>query len=175
MTKGTGRLPASISIRPSRIPRTSTRVRFDDLRDLFAYLKTLPPVSGRVRNHELPFPYNIRRTLGLWKLLFLDGGPLPPDRSDRRSGTGRLSRQRRRPLRGMSLAAQRPRRGDRGLALHRRAEPGRPGRRSQHHPIQAEELVGGADIAVVLEDGMTPATPTGSAATWSRWCATPRS
>lgn len=55
------------------------RIGFDDLRDLFGYLKTLPPVAGRVRDHDLPFPFNIRRTLGGWKLLFLDGGPFKPD------------------------------------------------------------------------------------------------
>ena len=38
-------------------------------------------VSGRVRDHDLPFPFNIRRTLGLWKLLFLDGKPFEPDPS----------------------------------------------------------------------------------------------
>jgi hypothetical protein len=38
-------------------------IRFDDLRDLFAYPKTLPPVQGRVRDHELPFPFNFRRPL----------------------------------------------------------------------------------------------------------------
>jgi mono/diheme cytochrome c family protein len=46
-----------------------------DVRDLFAYLKTLPPVSGRVRRHDLPFPFNIRRLVGVWKLLFLHGEP----------------------------------------------------------------------------------------------------
>jgi len=55
------------------------RIGFDDLRDLFGYLKTLPPVAGRVRDHDLPFPFNIRRTLGGWKLLFLDGQPFKPD------------------------------------------------------------------------------------------------
>jgi mono/diheme cytochrome c family protein len=54
-------------------------MRFDDLRDLFAYLKTLPAISGKVRDHELPFPFNIRRTLGMWKLLFLDGKTFIPD------------------------------------------------------------------------------------------------
>jgi mono/diheme cytochrome c family protein len=63
-------------------PYTSyQRMTFDDLRDLFGYLKTLPPVQGRVRNHDLPFPLTIRRTLGLWKLLFLDGEPFKPDPS----------------------------------------------------------------------------------------------
>src|SRR5262249_8575685 len=50
-------------------------------RDLFAYLKTLPPVTGRAPDHDLPFPFNIRRSLGLWKLLFLDGKPFVPDAS----------------------------------------------------------------------------------------------
>ncbi len=50
-----------------------------DVRDLFAYLKTLPPVSGKVRSHDLPFPFNIRRNIGIWKLLFMDGKPFEPD------------------------------------------------------------------------------------------------
>jgi mono/diheme cytochrome c family protein len=61
-------------------PYTSyQRMRTDDLRDLFAYLKTLPAVQGRARGHDLPFPYNIRRTLGGWKFLFLDGETFKPD------------------------------------------------------------------------------------------------
>ena len=47
----------------------------DDVRDLFAYLKTLAPVSGKTPGHDVPFPFNIRRTLGGWKFLFLDGKP----------------------------------------------------------------------------------------------------
>jgi mono/diheme cytochrome c family protein len=62
------------------LPYTSyQRMRLDDLRDLFAYLKTLPAIPGRVRDHDLPFPFNIRRTLGIWKLLFLDGKTFTPD------------------------------------------------------------------------------------------------
>ena len=57
------------------------KMRLDDVRDLFAYLKTLPAVQGRVRDHDLPFPFNIRRTLGGWKFLFLDGQPFKPDPS----------------------------------------------------------------------------------------------
>jgi mono/diheme cytochrome c family protein len=61
-------------------PYTSyQRMSFADLRDLFAYIRTLTPVQGRVRGHDLPFPFNIRRTLGGWKLLFLDGRPFRPD------------------------------------------------------------------------------------------------
>ncbi len=61
-------------------PYTSYQhVRVEDLRDLFAYLKSLPPVSGKVRDHDVKFPFNIRRDLGGWKLLFLDGKPFTPD------------------------------------------------------------------------------------------------
>jgi mono/diheme cytochrome c family protein len=49
-----------------------TRMHLDDVRDLFAFLKTLPAVSGRVRDHDLPFPFGIRRNVGLWKLAFFD-------------------------------------------------------------------------------------------------------
>jgi len=63
-------------------PYTSyTHMSVDDLRDLFAYLKTLPPVAGEVRGHDLRFPFNIRRGVGLWKLLFFDGTPFKPDPS----------------------------------------------------------------------------------------------
>ena len=56
-------------------------MRMDDVRDLFAYLKTLPAVQGRVRDHDLPIHFKIRRTLGGWKFLFLDGQPFKPDLS----------------------------------------------------------------------------------------------
>lgn len=63
-------------------PYTSyQRMRFEDIRDLFAYMKTLPAVQGRVRDHDVPFPFNIRRTLGGWKFLFLDGEPFRADRA----------------------------------------------------------------------------------------------
>jgi len=61
-------------------PYTSyQRMRLNDLRDLFAYLKTLPAVSGTIRDHDLPFPFAFRRGIGLWKLLYLDGVPFTPD------------------------------------------------------------------------------------------------
>jgi mono/diheme cytochrome c family protein len=51
----------------------------NDVRDLFAYLKTLTPVSGKVRDHDVRFPFNIRRNIGIWKLLFMDIRPFRPD------------------------------------------------------------------------------------------------
>jgi mono/diheme cytochrome c family protein len=61
-------------------PYTSyQRMRMEDVRDLFAYLKTLAPMSGKIRDHDVAFPYNARRTLGGWKFLFVDGKPFQPD------------------------------------------------------------------------------------------------
>ena len=54
-------------------------MRIEDVRDLFAHLKTLPAVQGKVRDHDMTFPFGIRRGLGLWKLLFVDGAPFEPD------------------------------------------------------------------------------------------------
>jgi mono/diheme cytochrome c family protein len=58
---------------------TYQHARLEDLRDLFAYLKTLTPVSGKAPPHQVPFPFNIRRNVGIWKLLFLDGKPFMAD------------------------------------------------------------------------------------------------
>jgi len=52
-----------------------------DMRDLFAYLKTLSPVTGRTRRHDLMFPFNLRRLVGVWKLLFLRDATFAPDPS----------------------------------------------------------------------------------------------
>jgi mono/diheme cytochrome c family protein len=79
MVKGTS--PDGSHLYPA-FPYTSyQRMRLDDIRDLFAHIKTLPAVQGKAKPHELPFPFNIRRTLGVWKFLFLDGKPFQPDAS----------------------------------------------------------------------------------------------
>lgn len=51
----------------------------DDARDLFAFVKTLPAVAGKAPDHNVPFPFSIRRSLGGWKALFMDGKPFKPD------------------------------------------------------------------------------------------------
>jgi len=45
-------------------------MKTSDVRDLFAYLKTLPPVATPSAAHQLRFPFSIRRTVGVWKLLY---------------------------------------------------------------------------------------------------------
>ena len=54
------------------------RMTDKDLGDLYGFMKTLPAVEGKIRGHDLPFPFNIRLTLGGWKWLFLDGKPFQP-------------------------------------------------------------------------------------------------
>ncbi|MBP0613981.1 c-type cytochrome [Jiella mangrovi] len=68
-------------------PYTSyVRMKKQDVADLFAYLKTLPAVKAEAPENELAFPFNIRRAVGLWQLVFLgDGAPavsLPDDASE---------------------------------------------------------------------------------------------
>lgn len=41
-----------------------------DLVDLYAHLMTLPPSAEPSKPHQLGFPFNIRRSVGGWKLLF---------------------------------------------------------------------------------------------------------
>ena len=45
-----------------------------DMRDLVAHLRTLPPSSQENLRHEVPFPFSIRRGIGLWKALNLRQG-----------------------------------------------------------------------------------------------------
>ena len=58
-------------------PYTSyARMRPGDVADLYAYLRTLPPVSGLAPANDVGFPFNIRRGIGLWQMLFLDPEPV---------------------------------------------------------------------------------------------------
>ena len=128
----------------------------DDIRDLFAYLKTLPAVAGKVRDHALPFPFNIRRTLGLWKLLFLDGRPFTPDPSQVGAVEPRcVSGQRSGPLRGVSLSPQYSGGNQAQPTVHRRASPDGQGGVPN---ITQQKLKDWTvkDIADTLTTGMTP-------------------
>ena len=77
VTKGVS--PAGTHYFPAFPYTTYQHAKLTDLRDLFAYLRTLPPVSAKAPDHQLPFPFNIRRNIGIWKRLFLDGKPFTPD------------------------------------------------------------------------------------------------
>ena len=79
LLKGTS--PSAQHYFPAFPYTTYQHMRVEDARDVFAYLKTLPTVATKAPDHAVPFPFNIRRNLGIWKLLFLDGQPFIADAS----------------------------------------------------------------------------------------------
>jgi mono/diheme cytochrome c family protein len=79
MLKGTS--PSGTHYFPAFPYGSYARMKLEDVRDLFAYLKSLPQAAGRVREHEVPFPFNFRRNLGGWKFLFFDDRPFVADAS----------------------------------------------------------------------------------------------
>ena len=61
-------------------PYTSyQRMKLEDIIDLKAWLDTLPAVDNDVPETALAFPFSFRRGLGLWQLLYVDGGTFVPD------------------------------------------------------------------------------------------------
>ena len=77
MLKGTGRNGEHLF---PAFPYTSyQRMKLDDVRDLHAFMKTLPAVATPSKPHRLSFPFNVRLAVGGWKLLYLDGRPFAPD------------------------------------------------------------------------------------------------
>jgi mono/diheme cytochrome c family protein len=82
--------PSGTHLYPA-FPYTSyRRMTPKDVRDLFAYMKTLPPVAGRPPPTSLAFPFDFRRGVGLWKLWYL--GPLGNPNSSGKSDSWRLGR-----------------------------------------------------------------------------------
>jgi mono/diheme cytochrome c family protein len=62
------------------LPYTSyAHMRVEDVKDLMAYLRRWPAGAGPAPAHDLPFPFTIRRMVGVWKFLYLDRSPIQPD------------------------------------------------------------------------------------------------
>lgn len=61
---------------------TYTHMTMQDVRDLMAYLRTLPAIAGRPPDHELVFPFNIRSAVRVWQTLYFSRGPLRAVASD---------------------------------------------------------------------------------------------
>lgn len=77
MKRGLG--PGGVHLYPAFPYPSYQHMTFEDLIDLKAYLDTLPAVKSEVPPHQLSFPFNIRRGLGLWQLLYVDGKSFEPD------------------------------------------------------------------------------------------------
>ena len=61
-------------------PYTSyTRITTDDLKAMWAYMKTIAPVARLSRPHDIGFPFGWRFLQVGWRLLFFDGGTFRPN------------------------------------------------------------------------------------------------
>jgi len=74
MLKGVS--PSGEHLYPAFPYASYARMKPDDIADLYAFLKTLPAVAGKAPGNSLTFPFNIRRGIGLWKLLYLGDQPV---------------------------------------------------------------------------------------------------
>lgn len=68
MKRGTGRNGEHLY--PAFPYSSYSLLKTSDVRDLFAYMKTLPAVAKPTAPHDLKFPFNIRLAVGGWKLLY---------------------------------------------------------------------------------------------------------
>ncbi|OJF93881.1 c-type cytochrome [Pararhizobium antarcticum] len=73
MTRGVG--SKGEHLYPSFPYGSYARMTAKDVNDLFGYIKTLPKSANVAAGHDLPFPFNIRLSLGGWKLLFFTDKP----------------------------------------------------------------------------------------------------
>lgn len=81
--------PGGAHLYPAFPYATYTRAAPQDVADLYAFLKTLPASEQPNQPHEIGFPFNIRRGLGLWKALFMRDGWVVDDVSGPEATRGR--------------------------------------------------------------------------------------
>lgn len=74
-----GRRPDGANYYPSFPYPSFTLISDGDMRDLWAYLRSLPPSNRANQEHELPFPFRWRFLVSAWKWLFFTSGPFAPD------------------------------------------------------------------------------------------------
>lgn len=56
-----------------------TKMTRTDADAIYAYLRTIPPINHAVEVNQLPFPFNIRQSLTIWKALFFTPGEFAPN------------------------------------------------------------------------------------------------
>lgn len=74
-----GKRPDGADYFPAFPYSSFTRISDGDLRDLWAYLRTLAPSSRASQAHDLKFPYGWRFLVAIWKTLFFTPGPFVSD------------------------------------------------------------------------------------------------
>jgi len=77
-----GRRPDGANLFPAFPYPSFTKMSDDDLRDLWAYLRSLPANATPSRPHELGFLYRWRFLVSIWKWLFFTPGAFVADAKD---------------------------------------------------------------------------------------------
>ena len=80
-TMHTGRFPDGGLIYPAMPFGSYTKVTREDCDAIFAYLRSVPPVSQPNRPHDLRFPFNNRQLILGWRTLFFQEGEYQPDQT----------------------------------------------------------------------------------------------
>ncbi len=55
------------------------RLEQDDVRALYAYFMTRPPLDAPARKNEMTFPFGLRPLVGFWNIFYLSDEPIRPD------------------------------------------------------------------------------------------------
>ncbi|MEJ0068913.1 MAG: cytochrome c [Pseudomonadota bacterium] len=74
-----GRAPGGTSYFAAFLFAAFTGMTDRDILDIKAYLFTQPPQPEPNRPHDVGFPYDMRLTMELWRLLYFRAGPMTPD------------------------------------------------------------------------------------------------
>ena len=146
-------------------PYTSYQhMQLADVRDLFAYLKTLPPVAGPCAQARSGVSFqHPPAASGSGSFCFFHGGPFSPIRAIGAMESRRLSGEWAGPLRRMPQPAQCPRRHHRERAFRRRPDADGKGwvpnitPTGLQHWGEDDTAWKAKDIASYLRDGMNPA------------------
>ena len=78
-TMHSGRFPDGGLIYPAMPFASYTKVTRADSDAIYAYLRSIPPVSQKNKPHELRFPYDNRQLILGWRTLFFSEGEFKPD------------------------------------------------------------------------------------------------
>ncbi|HTE16354.1 MAG TPA: cytochrome c [Burkholderiales bacterium] len=74
-----GKRPDGANYFPAFPYPSFTAITDADLRDLWAYLRTLPANTQPSRPHDVGFPFNVRLAVTFWKMLYFNAGAFTPD------------------------------------------------------------------------------------------------
>ena len=133
---------------------TYAKMAPQDVVDLITHLRTLPADATPSRDHDVGFPFNIRRSLGGWKILFFRGDWVVADAPTAELERGRYLVE----ALGHCAECHTPRNALGGLKtgewMRGAPNPSGEGRIPSIHP---DDLGWSAqDIAIYLESGFTP-------------------